>query len=303
MSVLNISNLVKDYGKLRAVDHVSLQVNKGEILGLLGPNGAGKTSLINTIVTLEDFNQGSISIGGYDVKKHPRLCKSVTGYMPQEVINHGYFTLEEVIRYHSGYYGCVNNQEYLNSLMKKFALWEHRKKKIIQLSGGMKRRLLLAKALVHDPLLILLDEPSTGVDINLRYDIWDFVRNLRDEGKAVLFTTHYLEEAEKLCDRVAIIHKGKLVRENNTQNLIREFTYRTLFLTLKKEVQIQNKYLKSCKDRRLEFRIPSSMDIGNLVQDLPIAWSDISDIAMQEGTLEDVFKDVLDEAEEKKENV
>jgi len=297
LSILKVSNVVKDYGNFRAVDHISLNVEKGEILGLLGPNGAGKTSLINTIVTVEKFSEGQISICDFNIKKHPRICKSLTGYMPQEIIHHGYFTLEEIMHYHSGYYGCVGNQEYLNSIMKQFSLWEHRKKAVRQLSGGMKRRLLMAKALVHNPLLLLLDEPSTGVDINLRYDIWELVRNLKKEGKAILFTTHYLEEAEKLCDRVAIIHKGKLVRENKTKELIREFTSRKILMKLKKDIHIQHPYLKSNQNKVLEFHLPSSMDMGQLFKDLPFSWDHLSDVSIQEGTLEDVFKDVLEKGE------
>ena len=298
MSVLKVSNVVKYYGDFKAVDDVSLSVEKGEILGLLGPNGAGKTSLINTIVTLEKFSKGQISVCGFDIKKQPRICKSLTGYMPQEIIHHGYFTLEEIMHYHSGYYGCIQNKEYLNSLMKKFALWEHRKKAVRQLSGGMKRRLLLAKSLVHNPLLILMDEPSTGVDIDLRYNIWEFVRSLKKEGKAILFTTHYLEEAEKLCDRVAIIHKGKLVRENKTKELIRECTFRKVSMKLKKDISFQHPYLKSNQNKVLEFHLPSSMDMGQLFKDLPFSWDNLSDVSIQEGTLEDVFKEVLNEGDQ-----
>ena len=214
--------------------------------------------------------------------------------MPQEIVNHSYFTLEEVLYYHSGYYGCFNNQDYLESLMKKFSLWEHRKKRIIQLSGGMRRRLLLAKSLVHKPQLLLLDEPTSGVDVTLRDDIWKFVRRLRDEGKAVLFTTHYLEEAEKLCDRVAIIHKGKLVRHNKTSSLIQEFTLRKLGIHLKEKVNVMHKYLKINNGNYLEFQIPFSLEIGSLLEEAGLSLSQIQDIQIQEGTLEDVFKDVLD---------
>ena len=294
MDVLKVSNLVKNYGDFCAVNGVSLKVQKGEILGLLGPNGAGKTSLIHSIVTVEDFQSGSIEVCGYDLKKETRLCKSVIGCMPQEIVNHSYFTLEEVLYYHSGYYGCLNNQDYLESLMKNFALWEHRKKRIIQLSGGMRRRLLLAKSLVHKPQLLLLDEPTSGVDVTLRDEIWKFVRRLRDEGKAVLFTTHYLEEAEKLCDRVAIIHKGKLVRHNKTSSLIQEFTLRKLGIQLKEKMNITHKYLKAARGSYLEFQIPFSVGIGSLLEEAGLSLSQIQDIQIQEGTLEDVFKDVLD---------
>ena len=294
MDVLKVSNLVKNYGSFCAVDGVSLKVQKGEILGLLGPNGAGKTSLIHSIVTVEDFQKGSIEVCGYDLKKETRLCKSVIGYMPQEIVNHSYFTLEEVLYYHSGYYGCFNNQDYLEHLMKKFALWEHRKKRIIQLSGGMRRRLLLAKSLVHKPQLLLLDEPTSGVDVALRDEIWEFVRRLRDEGKAILFTTHYLEEAEKLCDRVAIIHNGKLVRHNKTISLIQEFTLRKLGVQLKTKVNVVHKYLKINSGNYLEFHIPFSLDIGRLLEEAGLSLSQIQDLQIQEGSLEDVFKDVLD---------
>ncbi|MDE0151211.1 MAG: ABC transporter ATP-binding protein [Bdellovibrionales bacterium] len=294
MDVLKVSNLVKNYGSFCAVNGVSLKVQKGEILGLLGPNGAGKTSLIHSIVTVEDFQKGSIEVCGYNLKKEIRLCKSMIGYMPQEIINHSYFNVEEVLYYHSGYYGCFNNKDYIEHLMKKFALWEHRKKRIIQLSGGMRRRLLLAKSLVHNPELLLLDEPTSGVDVSLRDDIWEFVRRLRDEGKAILFTTHYLEEAEKLCDRVAIIHKGELVRHNKTISLIQEFTLRKLGVQLKTKVNVVHKYLKLNTENYLEFHIPFSLDIGRLLEEAGLSLSQIQDIQIQEGSLEDVFKDVLD---------
>ena len=295
LAALEVSNLVKNYGSFRAVDQVSLSIQKGEILGLLGPNGAGKTSLINSIVTVEKFQEGNIFISGYDLKKKPRLCKSLTGYMPQEVINHGYFTLEEVLFYHSGYYGLLNNKNRIQYLMKKFALWEHRNKKIIQLSGGMKRRLLLAKSLVHDPELLLLDEPTTGVDVQLRDDIWKMVRSLKEEGKAVLLTTHYLEEAEKLCDRVAIIHKGRLVQHNQTRAMIQEFTLRKLSVHLKEKSSIQHKYLTLNKGDYLEFQIPFSVNVGEMLKSSGLHLDHITDIQIQEGSLEDVFKSVLDE--------
>ena len=298
MAVLEVSNLVKDYGRVRAVDHVSLHVEKGEILGLLGPNGAGKTTLINTIMTLEKPLSGRIQICGLDLKEHPRICKSVTGFMPQEVINHGYFTLEEIMFYHAGYYGISRQKNRIELLLKKFSLWEHRQKRVIQLSGGMKRRLLLAKSLIHKPELILLDEPGAGVDVNLRYDIWQLVKDLRNEGKAILFTTHYIEEAERLCDRVAIINKGKLVRHNKTKNLIQECTSRKVLITLKKEVKVSHPCLVKADGCELEFNIRSSAGVGRLFKELAVDWSDVLDVRIQEGTLEDVFKNVLDEKEE-----
>ncbi len=294
--VLEINNLVKNYGSFCAVNNVSLKIQKGEILGLLGPNGAGKSTLINSVMTLEEFQQGEIHICGLNLKEDPRLCKSLTGYMPQEVINHGYFNLEEVLYYHSGYYGYFRNRKsYIEKLMKRLSLWEHRKKRIIQLSGGMKRRLLFAKSLVHDPQLLLLDEPTTGVDIQLRDDIWDFLREFKKENRAILLTTHYLEEAEKLCDRVILIHKGKFERQNQTKRLIQEFTLRRIIVFLKREHKVNHKYLKVSNEKYLEFHVPFSIEIGILMKECQLDWDVIQDIQVQEGKLEDVFKDMLEE--------
>lgn len=293
MRILDISNVIKSYQGVKAVDNVSLHVEKGEVLGLLGPNGAGKTTLINTITTLETPDSGSIHIAGFDLKKDPRICKALVGCMPQEVINHGYFTVKEVLKHHSGYYGLLNNEERTTYLMKKLSLWAHRDKKILKLSGGMKRRLLLAKALVHDPPLILLDEPTTGVDVSLRQDIWNLVKDLRQAGKAILFTTHYLEEAEELCDRITIINKGYTVTENSTINLIKEHTVRTCIITLNRELDLQHKTKRKVSPTIFEFSIQSSQNIGELLQEIGVNLVDIKDIRIQEGRLEDAFKNVL----------
>ena len=212
LSPLKVVNLKKSYGSVHAVNGVSFELNEGEIFGLLGPNGAGKTSIISTIVTLEKPTSGTVEVFGRDVRKDPRFTSTQTGLVPQELINHGYFTLEEILHFHSGYYGIAKNQERIDYLLNKLSLYEHRNKRVRQLSGGMKRRLLIAKALVHSPKLLLLDEPTAGVDIELRETLWSFVRELQKEGMSILLTTHYLEEAEELCDRVAIIDRGEVKR-------------------------------------------------------------------------------------------
>ncbi|MES2962917.1 MAG: ABC transporter ATP-binding protein, partial [Bdellovibrionota bacterium] len=175
---IRITDLVKDYGSLRAVDHVSFEMKPGEIFGLLGPNGAGKTTLISTLVTLEEPTEGKVEIFGLDVTKEPERIKMLTGFVPQELIHHGYFDVEEIMEFHSGYFGRRKNKERIDWLLQKLSLYDHRKKKVKQLSGGMKRRLLIAKALVHEPKLLLLDEPTAGVDIELREQLWRFVDEL-----------------------------------------------------------------------------------------------------------------------------
>ena len=295
MSVLEIRDVVKKYGSFTAVDHVSFNIKEGEIFGLLGPNGAGKTTLISAIMTLENFNKGKISICGHDIRTHSRLAKSVTGFVPQELIVHGYFTVEEVIKYYAGFCGVWPDSKRIEYLLKRLFLWEHRHKRVRQLSGGMKRRLLIVKALVHSPKLLLLDEPTSGVDLDLRNIIWSFVKELKQQGTSILFTTHYLEEAEKLCDRVAFIHHGTIRHIGDTKNLISHLTTRELGLKLKCELKIKHKYHSGNREGFEMFMLPHNFKLEHLIKDLQLNIEDVEDIKIREGSLEDVFKQVLKE--------
>ena len=294
MAVLEINNLTKNYGAFRAVDNVSFKVEKGEVFGLLGPNGAGKTSIISTIVTLEKATKGHIKIKNLDILNHPRQSKSITGFVPQEIVTHGYFNVEEILNFQSGYYGLYRNFEKIKELLKQLKLYEHKHKKVRQLSGGMKRRLMIAKALVHSPELILLDEPTAGVDVDLRHSLWKQIKNLKKQGAAILFTTHYLEEAEALCDKVAIIHKGKIQQQGVTQKLIQNLTSRHLILTLKNHTEaLKHPFLIRRQKNTLEFRIPYTAEIGQVLSELNLKNEHILDMKIREGTLEDAFKYVL----------
>ena len=293
MKVLEVKDVVKNYGSLRAVDKVSFSTQEGEIFGLLGPNGAGKTSLISTIMTLENLDEGDIHVCGYSLRQDPRICKSLTGFMPQELIMHGYFNVQEVVEFYSGYCGVWPDKNRVEYLLKRLALWDKRYEKVRSLSGGMKRRLLIAKALVHAPKLILLDEPTAGVDIELRNVIWEFIKELKKSGASILFTTHYLEEAEELCDRVAIIHKGKIRQIDQTRNLISQFTTRQILLKLKNPKDFQHKNYQGNSDGYSVFMLPSSLTLGSLIKELSLDISDILDIRIHEGSLEDAFKKIL----------
>ncbi len=291
---LEILNLVKKYDSLIAVNDVTFNVKPGEIFGLLGPNGAGKTSLISTIVTVEKPTSGSVKIFGTDVSVQPRVTKSMTGIVPQEIVNHGFFNIEEILTFHSGYFGIRNNKTQIHFLLHKLGLFEHRHKRVKQLSGGMKRRLLIAKALVHQPKLLILDEPTAGVDIELRQSLWEFVTELRKSGVTILLTTHYLEEAEQLCDRVGIIHQGRLRRVGPTKELIDEFTQRNINLVLSKTTgSLTNKYLTHQDQNKVSFQIPSTMKVGELLAQTQLNVSDIVDLQINEGSLEDAFRRVL----------
>jgi len=292
---LEVLGLTKKYGDFTAVENVSFSVNEGEVFALLGPNGAGKTSIISVIVSLEEPSKGQVRVFGHDIVTESRQAKSLTGLVPQELVNHGYFNIEEVLHFYSGYFGIRRNKERIDYLLQRLALYEHRHKKVKQLSGGMKRRLLIAKSLVHAPKLLLLDEPTAGVDIELRENLWSFVRDLKKEGGSILLTTHYLEEAEQLCDRVAIIDRGQLKKIGSTKDLIRGLTHRMISFQLKNLAEkISHPMLISQSEQNLEFRVPASMGLGDLLGQLKFDVSCIMDLQIREGNLEDAFRLVLD---------
>ncbi len=296
-SPLKIDSMVKRYGSFTAVDNVSFAMKPGEIFGLLGPNGAGKTSIISCIVTLQEPDEGHCTIFGKNPQEDTLEAKMLTGYVPQEIINHGYFTVEEILVFHSGFFRTWYNREKIHYLLHRLGLWDHRNKRVKALSGGMKRRLLIAKALVHDPKLLLLDEPTAGVDIELRASLWDFVQELKEEGLSVLLTTHYLEEAEELCDRVGVLQNGVLRKVGPTNELIEELTERRVSLYFKSDQlsQVQSPYLDSKEGNRLDFLIPQHLGIGELLTQIQTEQSDLVDIRITEGKLEEAFVRILGE--------
>ncbi len=294
MKILEVKNVVKSYGSLKAVDQVSFDIGPGEIFGLLGPNGAGKTTLISTVMTLEKMDSGRIQVCGHDVEKEPAITKSLIGFMPQDIIVHGYFTVREVVKFYSGFCGVWPDSGRMDYLLKKMALWEQRDSKVRTLSGGMKRRLLIVKALVHSPRLLLLDEPTAGVDIQLRNALWSFIKEIKTET-SILFTTHYLEEAEQLCDRVAFIHKGKIRQIGQTQDLISHLTARKILIKFNKPRAIDSKYHSGQNKGYDVFLLPYSFSAGRLLKELSLNMSDIEDLKVREGSLEDVFNRITEE--------
>lgn len=296
-SPLKINKLVKRYGSYTAVNNVSFEMKPGEIFGLLGPNGAGKTSIISCIVTLQEPDEGDVTIFGMNPAKKPLPAKMMTGYVPQEIINHGYFTVEEILIFHSGFFQTWYNKEKIHYLLNRLGLWEHRNKKVKALSGGMKRRLLIAKALVHNPKLLLLDEPTAGVDIELRASLWDFVMELKKEGMSVLLTTHYLEEAEELCDRVGVLQLGNLRKVGPTKELIEQLTERRVSLIFTSDCpkQLSSPYLHEIHENQAEFIIPQELGIGELLSGINCDMRSLQDIRIREGSLEEAFVSILGE--------
>ncbi|MGE3759524.1 MAG: ABC transporter ATP-binding protein, partial [Pseudobdellovibrionaceae bacterium] len=260
----------------------------------LGPNGAGKTSIISCITTLEEPTSGAVKVFGENNQKNAKFTKSQIGVVAQEVIQHGFFSVYEIMTFHSGFYGIWNNKERIEFLLNKLNLWEHRDKKVKQLSGGMKRRLMIAKSLVHTPKLLLLDEPTAGVDIELRESLWKFVVELKKSGMSILLTTHYLEEAEQLCDRVGIIHHGSLRYLGETKKIIHQLTKREVVLKMTEpQPQAKHSHLVSNTNGEIHFLIPADLELGEVLSNSNINSGHIRDIQIKEGSLEDAFLQVL----------
>ena len=231
-ALVHVDSVTKRYGELKAVDNVDLQIKPGEIFALLGPNGAGKTTLIGCITGLVTGFEGRIDVAGFDVVDDYRITRRLVGLVPQELNYDAFFNVRQVLEFQAGYFGKKLSDERIEELLDQFDLLEKEEANTRWLSGGMKRRLMICKALVHDPALLFLDEPTAGVDVDLRDELWRYVRRLRDEGMTIVLTTHYLEEAEKLADRIGIIHRGRLVRVGARKTLMEQFGKRRLDVEL-----------------------------------------------------------------------
>lgn len=289
MKALEVINLKKVYEdakdaskSVHALRGVSFDINEGEIFGLLGPNGAGKTTLISTITTLEKPTSGELNVFGLDVVKNARTIKQNVGVVHQEVINTGYFSVTEILEFQSGYYGILKNGDRIQFLLDRLALKPHAHKKVKQLSGGMKRRLMIAKALVHSPKLLLLDEPTAGVDVELRESLWKFVAELQKSGMSILLTTHYLEEAENLCNRIAIINKGEVNYCGSPKDVIQKYS------TKKIHIKMTNGDIK-------EILTSASESLNIVLAQHKISIADVVDIQMTEGKLEEAFTKVVNQ--------
>ena len=231
--ILKISNVSKIYNnKFQALDNLSLKINKGEIFALLGPNGAGKSTLINTVCGILNFDAGNITVDELDIKTQYRKARSLIGVVPQELNLEAFETIWDNVNYSRGLYGKPPNFSYTEKLLKELSLWEKKDNKLRELSGGMKRRVLIAKALSHEPKVLFLDEPTASVDVELRKDMWEVVKRLKQEGVTIILTTHYIEEAEEIADRVGIINNGKIILVDEKENLIKKLGQKILKIEL-----------------------------------------------------------------------
>lgn len=231
--IVSINNLSKTYsGGYQALKNVSLDIQQGEILALLGPNGAGKTTLISIICGIVNASEGSVTVDGFDILDDYRITRSLIGLVPQELTLGAFDTVWHTLNFSRGLYGKPPNAQHLEQVLKDLSLWDKKDNRLMSLSGGMKRRVLIGKALAHEPRVLFLDEPTAGVDVELRKDMWQLVRRLRDSGVTIILTTHYIEEAEEIADRVGVINQGELLLVDNKEALMHKLGKRQLVIDL-----------------------------------------------------------------------
>ncbi len=304
-AAIHIKNVKKRYGSLQALDGISLSIEEGEFFGLLGPNGAGKTTLISIIAGLNRADAGSVSIRGHDVVSDYRNARQKLGMVPQELVFDPFFTVRETLRLQSGYFGISNNDRWIDEVMENLDLTHKADTNMRALSGGMKRRVLVAQALVHKPPVIVLDEPTAGVDVELRQTLWKFITRLNQEGHTIVLTTHYLEEAQALCKRIAMLKSGNVVALDTTAALIKRISGVRLVVQLAsgdlpfnlKSLMLRSEEVQSGKqnsqNNKFVLHINDYADVEHILARIRENGAFIEDMYLQKADLEDVFLQVM----------
>ena len=299
-NVLSVKNLNKIYksnnsNSINALNNLNLDVKEGEIFGLLGPNGAGKTTFINILAGTVIKTSGEVNVWGFNLDKNPRQVRASIGIVPQEVVLDPFFSPRKSLELQAGLYGVKKKERITDTILKLVSLDKQANSYARSLSGGMKRRLLIAKALVHQPPIIFLDEPTAGVDVELRKNLWENMKSLNNQGVTIILTTHYLEEAEKMCNRIGILNKGNLVALDSTKNLLNKIQTKKVTFKINKRIEIQENVLDSLKiisNEENEICVSyekSKINIEEIINLLKKANVQIYDISTDDGDLEDVF--------------
>ena len=303
--LIKIDNLKKTFqGGLEALKGVNLEIQRGEILALLGPNGAGKTTLINAICGIVLPTSGTISVDGYDVVKDFRKTRSMIGLVPQELHLEAFEKVFQNVSYTRGLYGKKKDPAYIEKILKELSLWDKKDSKLRELSGGMKKRALIAKALSHEPKILFLDEPTAGVDINLRRDMWRAVKELKENGVTIILTTHYIEEAEAISDRVSVINNGEIIITDNKNDLMRKMGQKNLTIEFQEPFSqipstLESYNLKMNNNNSLTYSYDShgsSTGITALLQDIKSAGLKLKDLNSSQTSLETIFEKLLEES-------
>ena len=298
-TIINISQLSKTYDSgFHALKNINLDIYEGEILALLGPNGAGKTTLISIICGIVSASTGSVTVAGHDIVDGYRITREMIGLVPQELTLGAFDTVWASVNFSRGLFGKKPNPAYIEQLLKDLSLYDKKDNELRELSGGMKRRVLIAKALSHEPRILFLDEPTAGVDVELRRDMWELVRGLRKSGVTIILTTHYIEEAEEIADRVGVINNGELLLVDQKQSLMQDFGRKQLVLEMKQAVDSVPESLarfnleKSVDGNRLTYTYDthaSRTGITALLQSLNEAGLAMKDLKTSQTSLEDIF--------------
>ncbi|WP_339818120.1 ABC transporter ATP-binding protein [uncultured Paracoccus sp.] len=304
-AIIDIDHLSKEYGSgTKALDDVTLSIDEGEIIALLGPNGAGKTTLISIICGLVVPTGGTVRVGGHDIRTDWRAARKLIGLVPQEIALEPFEKVINCVRFTRGLYGMPPDEAYIERVLRSLSLWDKRDAATRELSGGMKRRVLIAKALSHQPKVLFLDEPTAGVDVALRREMWQVVGDLRREGVTIILTTHYLEEAEEMADRIGVIAKGSLLLVKPTSELMGEFGKKTLSIELDQPLaaipdDLSGRGLSLSDDgRRLSFEYDTRAErtgIARLLGDLAARGITVRDVSTRQSSLEDVFLSLVSE--------
>ena len=303
MPIISVKDLSKTYASgYEALKHVKLEIRKGEIFALLGPNGAGKTTLINIICGIVTPSSGEVLVGGHDILTDYRATRSMIGLVPQELTTDAFETVWATVSFSRGLFGKEDNPAYVEKILKELSLWDRRDSRIMTLSGGMKRRVLIAKALSHEPEVLFLDEPTAGVDVELRQDMWQVVRDLRASGVTIILTTHYIEEAEDMADRIGVISKGEIILVENKAELMHKLGKKQLTLQLHQQIErlppelAKHHLALEADGHELVYTYDSQGErtgITGLLQDLTQAGVRFKDLQTTQSSLEDIFVDLM----------
>jgi ABC-2 type transport system ATP-binding protein len=302
-TVISIAHLSKTYASgFQALKNINLEIRKGEILALLGPNGAGKTTLISIICGIVNASTGAITVDGHDIVADYRAARSLIGLVPQELTTDAFESVWATVSFSRGLFGKPPGPEIVTKVLKDLSLWEKKDNKIMTLSGGMKRRVLIAKALAHEPQILFLDEPTAGVDVELRKDMWEIVRTLRRSGVTIILTTHYIEEAEEMADRIAVIHKGEIILVEDKVTLMHQLGKKQLTLQLLNRIEavpegLASHHLLLAKEgTELVYTYDTQGErtgITALLKDLNTSGIRFKDLQTTQSTLEDIFVDLV----------
>ena len=304
-NVVSVKNLSKTYGnQFQALNNINLDIKQNEIFALLGPNGAGKTTLISIICGIVTPSIGTVEVGNYDIIKDYRKTRSQIGLVPQELTLEQFEIVYNNVSYTRGLYGKPPSPQHIEKILKDLSLWDKKDSKINELSGGMKRRVLIAKALSHEPSVLFLDEPSAGVDVELRKDMWEVIKNLRNKGVTIILTTHYIEEAEAIADRVAVINKGEMIVVDETSNLIKSLGQKTLTIDLHENIEALPETLNNYKltivndGLSIDYQYDTQSKqtgITSLLQDMKEAGLKLKDLNTEQSSLEKIFVELVKE--------